>query len=493
MHLKEHKYTEWVKYSVPIGEREDVHVDAQPDMENCANGIAPQPNATADGVRRMKVPVVQTMTKYLFDHYRLTMYAYLNKSLRRGQLGRLVDFSFTNRKIDREVCTFRSVNYWRIDRLNFWADVHVSLFLSTQSGIREWRGYLCFWFSAEEPGPLVGTIEEMTSENEAPDRGGLTLLSPYLIPYFTSAKMDDEAENIWRTYIPEALEDPELRKAHALAKAMGLSIKYVPLHEHQGISSVLFLIDDFVIATENKESPEEVCIPANTIVINTNAIKKEYSDFKIYHECVHYYEHYLFFRLQEMHHNDILRMKTEEIEITEDEEKVNNPVYWMEKQANRCAYGLMLSATFMREIMAEKCSTLKSYVHEGEKYEKIGLAIADELHIPHFRLRARMIQLGHIYAKGALNYVDKTRIQPYSFDSDSLRQSEHTFNIDRGTAGSLYEKDPDFRKLLDSGKFIYADGHIARNEPRFVEQGPWGHMLTPWASSRVPSSLEAMP
>lgn len=103
----------------------------------------------------------------------------------------------------------------------------------------------------------------------------MTLLSPYLIPYFTSAKMDDEAENIWRTYIPEALEDPELRKAHALAKAMGLSIKYVPLHEHQGISSVLFLIDDFVIATENKESPEEVCIPANTIVINTNAIKKE--------------------------------------------------------------------------------------------------------------------------------------------------------------------------------------------------------------------------
>lgn len=49
MYLKEHKYTEWVKYSVPIGEREDVHVDAQPDMENCANGIAPQPNATASG------------------------------------------------------------------------------------------------------------------------------------------------------------------------------------------------------------------------------------------------------------------------------------------------------------------------------------------------------------------------------------------------------------------------------------------------------------
>ena len=105
--------------------KEAVYVDAQPDMENCSHGLAPQPSVTADGVRRMKVPVVQSMTKYLFDHYRLTMFEYLNKSLRRGQLGRLVGFSFMNRKIDREVCTFRSVNYWRIDRLNFWADVHV--------------------------------------------------------------------------------------------------------------------------------------------------------------------------------------------------------------------------------------------------------------------------------------------------------------------------------------------------------------------------------
>ena len=375
MYPNERKYAEFVNCSAPIAGRQAAYENAQPDMENCSNGLAPQPNATKDGVRRIKVPVVQTMTKYLFDHYRLTMYAYLNKSLRRGQLGRLVGFSFTNRKIDREVCTFRSVNYWRIDRLNFWADVHVSLFLSTQSGVREWRGYLCFWFSAEERGPLVGTIEGMTSEDDAPDRGGMTLLSPYLMPYFTSAKMDDEAENIWETYIHGALTDLELRKARALAKAMGLSIKYVPLHEHKGVSSILFLVNDFVIASENNAPPEKVSIPANTIVINTNAIKKEYSDFKIYHECVHYYEHYLFFRLQEMHHNDLLRMKTEEIEITEDEEKVNNPIYWMEKQANRGAYGLMLPATFMREIMAEKCGTLKGYAHEGEKYEQIGLAI----------------------------------------------------------------------------------------------------------------------
>ena len=108
----------------------------------------------------------------------------------------------------------------------------------------------------------------------------------------------------------------------------------------------------------------------------------------------------------------------------------------MEKQANRGAYGLMMPMRFMRGLMAEKSAERSvRYAHEGEKYEQIGLAIAEELGLPHFRVRARMIQLGHIHAKGALNYVDRYRIQPYSFDEESLRQSEHTFNIDRLTAG----------------------------------------------------------
>ena len=484
VHPNESKYAELIRNSVPIAGKQYVY-EEQPDNENCSNGIAPQPNTTADGKQKMTVPVVISMTKYLFDHYRLQMYSYLNNALRSGMLRRIVGFSFTNRKINREVCIFRGVNYWRMDRLNFWADVSVSLILNTDEGVREWRGYLCFWFSAENPGPLTGTIEEMASADEAPDRSGMVLLSPYLIPYFTSAKMDAEAENVWATYVPGALEDMELRKAKALARAMGLSIMHLPLHKHESVNSILFLIDDAVPVSVNGAAPREEKIRANTIVINTNKIKKEYSDFNIYHECMHFYEHYLFFRLQEMHHNDVLRMKTKEIEVSEDEEKITNPIYWMEKQADRGAYGLIMPLGFMRNLMNDKSSMLKPYENEGEKYEQIGLAIADELALPHFRVRIRMVQLGHIHAKGALNYVDRNRIQPYSFDEESLRQEEFTFNIDRLTAGHLYEKNADFRKVLDSGKFIYADGHIVRNEPRFVEQTAFGHMLTPMARKSV--------
>ena len=397
MRPNERRDAEVVKSSAPIAGRQYGYENSRPEIENCANGVAPQPNTTADGSQKMIVPVVVSMTKYLFDHYRLNMYSCLNGSLRSGRLRSIVGFPFVNRTINRESCAFRSVNYWRIDRLNFWADVSVSLMLQTDGGIREWRGYLCFWFSAGHPEPLTGTIEELTSEDSPPNRSGMTLLSPFLIPYFTSAKMDAEAEKIWAAYVHGALEDPELRKASALAGAMGLSILHLPLHRHESVNSILFLIDDTVEVSETGRLPGKKDVPANTIVINTNNVKKEYSDFNIFHECCHCHDHYLFFRLQAMHHNDVLRVETEEIEISGEGEKISSPVYWMEKQANRGAYGLMMPANFMRGLISEKCRTLKPYVHEGEKYEQIGNAIVEELSLPAFRVRARMIQQGHIF------------------------------------------------------------------------------------------------
>ena len=225
--LKECKDAELVRSSVPIARKNDIYENTQPEIENCSDGIAPQPNTVVDGSQKMIEPVVVSMTKYLFAHYRLQMYAYLNNSLRSGMLERIVGFSFTNRTINREVCTFKGVNYWRMDRLNFWADVSVTLLLSTAKGKREWCGYLCFWFSAEQPGPLTGTIEELTSVKDGPERSGMTLLSPFLIPYFTAAKIDMEAENIWAACIPGALDHPELRKAEMLAGAMGLSMTFL--------------------------------------------------------------------------------------------------------------------------------------------------------------------------------------------------------------------------------------------------------------------------
>ena len=62
--LKETKDAELVRSSVPIAGENDGYVDAQPEIEDCSNGFAPQPNTTADGSQKMIVPVVLSMTSY---------------------------------------------------------------------------------------------------------------------------------------------------------------------------------------------------------------------------------------------------------------------------------------------------------------------------------------------------------------------------------------------------------------------------------------------
>ena len=59
-----------------------------------------------------------------------------------------------------------------------------------------------------------------------------------------------------------------------------------------------------------------------------------------------------------MHHNDIWRMETQEIEHPENGEKTSNPVYWMEKQADRGAYGLLMPLTFISVLTVDGAPAL---------------------------------------------------------------------------------------------------------------------------------------
>jgi malonyl CoA-acyl carrier protein transacylase len=83
--------------------------------------------------------------------------------------------------------------------------------------------------------------------------------------------------------------------------------------------------------------------------------------------------------------------------------------------------------------IAELCRKAHGYRHAGEKFERVGKELAKNLHMPHFRIRARLIQLGNIEAKGALNYVARELIEPFAFNTDSWREEQHTFVVDEAT------------------------------------------------------------
>lgn len=467
-----------------------------PEAEDCASGSVPHDVKSKSGTKKIRLPEHVSMWKYMMRSKRLVLYSFLNNCLRNGELSDIVGFDVTNSVINKEACEFTGVTFWKIDRNSFYADVNVRLKLKSGRSRRVWNGILvCYCCFRQEFSLSVESLIKNTNRKEE----GLTMLSPFLVPYYTNQGMDELGEQIWADYsMQEAIIDPGRRNAVELAERMGLSVRHLQVYEHKEMDSIVFFADSDLLVGEDRleklpdgrerriktNTPVIERIAANTIVVNTNKIRNDYSSFNIYHECIHYYLHNMFFRLQEMASNDIRLVKTTEIEV-EDGKELTDPIYFMEKQANRGAYALMMPASDTRKRIQNELGKKDAFSNFGEKYESIGKELSHRMVLPRFRVKARMIQLGHIEAKGSLNYVDRKLIKPFAFDPDSWRESEITYVVSKSTADMLYKQNRDFRAVMDSGHYVYADGHIVRNESRFVKKDCDELFLTDEAAKKV--------
>ena len=204
----------------PIDEHSEY---AQPINEDCSSGVVPQDatvigTLTEDGKRKILVSEVATINKPFFDRNRSMMTRYINERLRDGSMRFIVPFAFTTRHITYLQRDYKSVNFWKMDRTHFIADVEVHLKLDTAEGVRVWVGIMTLWVDIEDD--FASTIEDFVDKNNLDERDDMTALSNFLIPVYSSRQMDREMEVLWSHYLPEALTDPSVRKARDLAKRM---------------------------------------------------------------------------------------------------------------------------------------------------------------------------------------------------------------------------------------------------------------------------------
>ena len=298
-----------------------------------------------------------------------------------------------------------------------------------------------------------------------PPKRGLIPLDRYLVPVMTSVSLDAFAEEMLLS-CGEDPSEPHPLNVPAFARRYGLSVSYLPLYGRDETDSLLVLWGTDLDIDMGKGTVPMLChIPPDTIVVNTSRLRREYSGFNILHECVHYELHFLFSALQK------------EKGLTATGNAGEGPVLRTEQQADRGAMALLMPSSSLSPLIDELCAKYPSR-NKGEMYEAVGRELSRICSVPHFRARARMIQLGHIGAKGALNYVGKRLISPFSFDISSLEKPFYTYVLSPSDARELYGGCPAFRRLMDSGRYVYADGHIALNSPRYVENVNGRLMLT---------------
>lgn len=467
---------------------------------SCDSATLPQGIENLEGKRVIEIPVFETMTHYLMSKEgadkRLTLYSFLNDLLRRGRLSGIVGFQVLNRVINRQACDFTEFRYWELDRHEFIADIYVTLTLKSREGTREWKGVLVCYCGFTHQFYL--TVEELVKQTDRAEEG-YVMLDNHLIQIYKGYQIDQEAEMMWFRYrLREALNDPSKRKARELAAAMGLTVLRLPIFDHKGLSSILFFEGGTILVgadrIEKDEDGHEIIykddhgepmyIAANTIVINENRVEKEYEDFPIFHECYHYEKHYKAFRLQKLTSSDTRVIRRKRI-IIDRNTKHKDHLFLMENQADRAAHGLWMPAEDTKSRIMDKLGKGGTYRHNGELYEAVGSSVAYQLSVPHFRMRARMIQLGFPEAKGILHYIERKRIRPFAFDPESLKVEELTFVITPAKIKNLCKESDEFRAVTDSKKYVYAEGHMVFNDPMFVQPSGDLYKLTDFAIANV--------
>ena len=443
-----------------------------------------------DNRKTILVPLVQTMNDYILLHYKRGIAAELCRQIIDGEVATGYDIDDIQVIPQASTCRLRKMSFWRKSSSVIIADIDVGIDLFLKDGVVDDTVKASFRVTLNidmDEGEILEC--NIYGDSEIMPERAMWLLSDYLVPILRKDEIEAGAEEFLERFYPEALCDLKSRNAFDMAERIGLRVMTLPLYKRPNTKSILYFHQSEIAICMNQEDqlqevPEIVRIPEFTIVINTNVIPEDSCQLNIYHECIHFDWHYLFYRLQDMHTNDVKYLKTRRIVKTA-KMRNENPLLWMEWQAQRGSFGLLMPASAMRPTIRSIMEEMtKRDWHLGRKMEHVARKIANENDLPKYRVRARLIQLGYVMAKGALNYVDDRYIDPFAFSIEK-GTGDYTFVINKKDAFAEYMDNPNFREYLDSGDFIYADGHICLNDPKYITYTRTGVKLTTWANAHV--------
>ena len=460
-------------------------------------------DAASAPMKTWLVPEVYSMDRLLEDRFRDAILRQVNESLVRGELSAALGEAVVSPRVTAAQLRTGRIDYWRLNRTDFLADVGVQARLVLEKGgqdLEEERAFcLSLWFTTDEG--FSFEARGVAREENRPDRA-FRRLDSHLVPILTREETEADAERLWETLLPGA-DAPAERTAERLASAMGLSVRSLRLHGAGDTKAALFFREADV-PVQPEKGPGEADVPppvpvrvgAGTIVLNTAAAHPSGLALEILHECVHYEWHLLFYRLQRLLSTRAAELPCRKVQNSTGRPP-RNPLRWIEKQAREGAMALLLPRSRVveraRRLYQEASAhpSLNGYQnHDGFRWDRVIDGIRGEYassgqDLRRSTVRRRLVSLGFTAAGGAANYVDGRWITPFAFAPEHCAEGTATFVIRRREMMELYRRDRLFREQMAAGDFVWVDGHVCLNDSQYLRPGRKGVCLTPWANAHV--------
>lgn len=290
----------YVRYNTFISERRQIMAKNE-QQDHPSEQI---PSRQSERARTVVVPRVQSMRDYILKHHKRMILSALNDWVKIQVSPKFLLNNKVVLQLNVHNCIFSDMTFWRCDTYTLLVDVIVKTNLSWNGEFGDTQLYCELWVDMRQGMSFIcGECGYLTDK---PERS-YWMLSEYLVPILRKDEIEDGAERLLQQHLPGVYQNPREHYAEALAQKMGLTVVRYPLHQRSRTRSILFFRSGKITVAQTDsdgqtvELPYAVQIPANTIVINTNAVHKDHCQLDIFHECIHYDWHFMFFRLQDMY------------------------------------------------------------------------------------------------------------------------------------------------------------------------------------------------
>lgn len=316
-------------------------------------------------------------------------------------------------------------------------------------------------------------------------------VSEYLVPIIYKEQLDDVAEAFLKKYYPEALKQPMAVATREIAERMGLDIKEVHITKTCTVFGQVYFSDcEIQYYDSDARAYKPLNVKRGTILVDPNVyFMRNIGSMNntIIHECVHWELHKNFFELEKLYNRDARSISCQVKEGIRPE-KHRTPLDWMEWHANSIAPRILMPAKQTRqkiEELIDKNKRVLQDVNIADIMESVVFELAEFFEVSRIAAKIRMIDLGYTEAIGVLTYIDDHYISNYSFERSALKNNQ-TFTISIQDSLFEYTMNPDFRKLLDSGKYVYIDAHFCINDTKYIRRNENGHAdLTDYARQHI--------
>lgn len=258
--------------------------------------------------------------------------------------------------------------------------------------------------------------------------------------------------------------------AEAIVKRLGLKLLKGVFPENGVMGEIYFNYGHATIIDPDSAEIRDADIDPGTIILNFSACASMglYNS-TLLHECAHHLLATKHFLLQMTHGHQYCSYLCKRGAAQRQPGEQLSPVDVMEIQANKLP-GYMLISTEGGRTKAKEL--LASYPNRGiDAAKRLVCDVAEYYGTTLTMAKTRLLSLGYSEVRGVFQSANGELVPSYISDLEDGQN----YVINHSDALKEYVSNPAFRSILDSGHYIYCEGHFCLNDARYVKIDHMGY------------------